>query len=240
VFFDMEAIRPGDDFIDVLRAQVEKSTIMLVIIGEHWLDSSDDDGRSRLENNRDFVRLEIEAALSRNIPVIPILLDNAPFPSETALPESLLPLMRRRAFRLLREKFDTDAAALIDWIKTSTAPARIPNQSTHFASADQVLIQINSGSTRKTIAIAPGGGKTQFFQDLSEGPQMIVVPSGIFLMGSPQGVGDAQERPRHSVTIARPFAVSRYAITVGEFRQFVAATDYRFKRAVSNFECNSR
>ena len=45
---------------------------------------------------------------------------------------------------------------------------------------------------------------------------MIVVPAGRFMMGSPPGQGDNSERPQHEVTIARPFAVSRFELTFDE------------------------
>ena len=45
---------------------------------------------------------------------------------------------------------------------------------------------------------------------------MIVVPAGRFLMGSPAGRGDDDEHPQHEMTIAKPFAVSKFALTFDE------------------------
>jgi formylglycine-generating enzyme required for sulfatase activity len=61
------------------------------------------------------------------------------------------------------------------------------------------------------------------------GPAMVVIKPGNFLMGSDDtdGQSDSDETPRHDVTIPRPFAVSRCEITVGQFRQFVAETNYQ-------------
>jgi formylglycine-generating enzyme required for sulfatase activity len=66
------------------------------------------------------------------------------------------------------------------------------------------------------------------FRDFDAGPEMIVVPAGEFLMGSPDGDGDAaeDERPQHKVTIARPFAASISPITRGDFAAFVDATKH--------------
>ena len=50
---------------------VAKSDVLLVIIGNHWLELGAD-GNSRLENPADFVRVEVESALKRDIPVIPV------------------------------------------------------------------------------------------------------------------------------------------------------------------------
>ena len=55
---------------------------------------------------------------------------------------------------------------------------------------------------------------------------MIWLPGGTFRMGSPEGVGDDNERPVHDVTL-RHYAVGKYPVTVGEFKRFVDATGYR-------------
>jgi formylglycine-generating enzyme required for sulfatase activity len=62
------------------------------------------------------------------------------------------------------------------------------------------------------------------FKDFDAAPEMIVVPGGIFLMGSPDGEGEDGEHPQHHVTIARPFAVGRFAVTFDEWDAAVAAT----------------
>jgi formylglycine-generating enzyme required for sulfatase activity len=54
-------------------------------------------------------------------------------------------------------------------------------------------------------------------------PEMIVVPAGEFVMGSPDGVGSKQERPSHKVTIAKPFAVSKFEVTFEEWDACVAS-----------------
>ncbi len=58
------------------------------------------------------------------------------------------------------------------------------------------------------------------------GPAMVWLPGGTFLMGSPEGVGNNNERPQHEVTLGH-YAVGQYPVTVGEFRRFVEETGYR-------------
>jgi hypothetical protein len=58
---------------------------------------TDEQGRRRLDNPEDFVRIEIATALSREVRVIPVLLDGASMPRTTDLPDDLKPLVRRNA-----------------------------------------------------------------------------------------------------------------------------------------------
>ena len=62
------------------------------------------------------------------------------------------------------------------------------------------------------------------FRDCDHCPAMVVIPSGSFMMGTDEG--EASEAPRHLVTIAEPFAVGKYEVTVEEFGAFVQATGH--------------
>ena len=61
VFFDVDAIPPGQDFVDVLSERVGKCDALLAVIGKHWVVSADSENRRRLDDPQDFVRIEIEA-----------------------------------------------------------------------------------------------------------------------------------------------------------------------------------
>jgi len=65
------------------------------------------------------------------------------------------------------------------------------------------------------------------FRDCAECPDLVVVPPGAFAMGDLQGGGEAYEQLVHRVIIEKPFAAGSYAITVGEFAHFVAATGHK-------------
>ncbi len=71
----------------------------------------------------------------------------------------------------------------------------------------------------------------EVFQDqLKNGvlvPKMVVIPAGGFRMGDIQGGGDSDEKPVHWVDINYQFAAGKYEVKVGEFRQFVNATNYK-------------
>src|SRR5262245_1848271 len=81
VFMDVDTIALGHDFREAVRERLGSSDIMLTLIGRAWVRSKDASGRKRLDNPDDFVRLEIEAALKRGIPVIPVLVQGAQMPS---------------------------------------------------------------------------------------------------------------------------------------------------------------
>jgi len=64
------------------------------------------------------------------------------------------------------------------------------------------------------------------FRDFAEFPEMIVVPTGTYLMGSPPGQGNSKEWPQHSVTIPHAFAIGIAPVTRREFAAFIRATNY--------------
>ena len=100
VFKDVDSIELGDDFVEVITRAVGSCDVLLALIGEDWLTITDADGRRRLDDPHDFVRLEIEAALARDVRVIPILVDGARMPAAEELPNSLSKLARRQALEL--------------------------------------------------------------------------------------------------------------------------------------------
>jgi hypothetical protein len=88
VFKDVDSIPLGVDFRAHLGNVVGRCNLLLAIIGPQWLNVGGPNAR-RLDDAGDFVRIEIEAALARNIPVIPLLVGGAELPSERELPPSL-------------------------------------------------------------------------------------------------------------------------------------------------------
>ena len=79
VFMDFDSIPPGMDFREQIKQMIERSNLVIAIIGPHWLGEQPDASR-RIDNPADFVRLEIAYALERGIPVIPVLVNNTPPP----------------------------------------------------------------------------------------------------------------------------------------------------------------
>jgi TIR domain len=117
LFMDVDAIEPGLDFVKILNDQVNNCRAFIAVIGPNWASVSDASGRRRLDNPDDYVRIEIEAALERNVLVIPVLVDGAQMPTAMELPSSLKPLTRRQAIELSHARFASDVDLLANSIK---------------------------------------------------------------------------------------------------------------------------
>src|SRR5512135_59939 len=81
VFKDVDSIPLGRDFHQVIRDAVGRCDVLLAVIGPGWLTAAKAPGMRRLDDPLDFVRMEIEAALERDIPIVPLLVNNAPMPT---------------------------------------------------------------------------------------------------------------------------------------------------------------
>ena len=118
LFMDVDAIPLGANFVRVLHDEVAKCEVLLAVIGRNWLDARDEHGNRRLENPNDFVRVEIGAALQRNIPVVPILVDGARIPDVRQLPKELEELSFRNGIDVRLASFHNDVSRLIQGLKT--------------------------------------------------------------------------------------------------------------------------
>ena len=89
VFRDVDTIDSGTRFPDAISRQLEDCRVFVVIIGPTWISASDENGARRLDNPRDWVRIEITTALKRNICIIPVTVGGAAAPAAQDLPEDL-------------------------------------------------------------------------------------------------------------------------------------------------------
>jgi hypothetical protein len=110
VFLDVETIEAGLDFIQAIEKALSSCKVLIAMIGPHWATMKDPQGNLRLFNKDDFIRIEISAALKRDIRVIPVLVNGAMMPNPEDLPEDLQGLTRRHAQELSssRWKYDSD------------------------------------------------------------------------------------------------------------------------------------
>ena len=114
VFMDVAGIEPGVDFMEAIDRAVGACDVLLVIIGKKWLTCNDASGKSRLDDPKDFIRLETATALRRDIRVIPVLVQDAVMPGEGDLPDDLKKLARRQATEISDTHWDSDTEQLIE------------------------------------------------------------------------------------------------------------------------------
>ena len=118
IFKDVDSIPLGIDFRTYLDEQVAKCDVFLAVIGKDWMKKQGSRGKSRLEDPRDFVRIEIESALKRQIPVIPVLVSGASIPLAERLPASIQDLSYRNGISVRPDPdFHRDMDRLNDYLK---------------------------------------------------------------------------------------------------------------------------
>lgn len=145
IFMDVEGhIKAGDDYVDVLRDQVAECDVLLAVIGPRWLTISDENGRHRLDNPDDWVRIEIVSALQAGAKkrVIPVLVGGAEMPRVEDLPADLVGLARKQAVRITLERFKSDALGLVAQVSgvlTDIETARTAKSAAERATAEASL-----------------------------------------------------------------------------------------------------
>jgi TIR domain-containing protein len=114
VFMDVDTIKVGADFAEAISRAVASCDAVIALIGRQWLAAADANGRRRLDDPNDFVRLELEAALERDVPVVPARVQGAGQPTADDLPATIAPLARRQGVELDDEGWHDDVERLIE------------------------------------------------------------------------------------------------------------------------------
>lgn len=155
VFMDIDHIEPGEDFVEAINRKVGGCDVAIVLIGPEWLSLTDAAGHRRLDDPEDFVRMEIVAALQRNIRVIPILVGGARMPRKQDLPEELAPLSRRNALEISESRFHADVDRLIDAIEKPHGSARTETAAqSELRPADEQRDRGTSANYLRTIVVS--------------------------------------------------------------------------------------
>src|SRR4051794_23635104 len=123
VFQDVVSIGPGERYRRLITEAIDGSDVVIAVIGRQW-SATDPQGRSRLDDADDVVRAELEAALSADRRVVPVLVDRATLPSAASLPESLRPLRELNAIELRDEAWSADLDRLYAAIGVPRRPSR--------------------------------------------------------------------------------------------------------------------
>jgi hypothetical protein len=125
VFKDVDSMPLGIDFRKSLERALSQCTVLLAIVGRNWLETDIDTGKRRIDDPGDYTRIEIEAALKRKIPLIPVLVQGGSIPKENELPSTLkgLPYLQKLDVRPDPD-FQTDMERLIAGIESARKVAR--------------------------------------------------------------------------------------------------------------------
>lgn len=90
IFIYPNSVPYGTDFMVYICDKIPKCDYFLVIIGDRWLEKDQRTGKCYIENEEDYVRIEIEKALQCNIKIIPVLVHDAKVPNNLhELPKSI-------------------------------------------------------------------------------------------------------------------------------------------------------
>jgi serine/threonine protein kinase len=116
VFRDIDSTPMGVRYSTWIESRVSQCSVMIVLIGDAWASAKDQAGRRRLELPRDWVRQEIEAALARDIPIIPVRVQGARMPSEEELPPSIVDLTSFQSAEITDSRWTFDVGRLMQAI----------------------------------------------------------------------------------------------------------------------------
>lgn len=126
IFLDVKSIDPGVRYADAIRDALNRCAVILVMIGPKWSTISDDEGRRRLENPDDVLRIEVETALKAKARVIPVLVDGAEMPGAEQLPGDIRDLADLQAFTLTESHWEYDVGQLVERLDAILGRKRKP------------------------------------------------------------------------------------------------------------------
>ena len=125
VFRDVDAIPIGADFPAHIRERLTACQVLLAVIGPHWTAARDINGVPRLDDPKDWVRVELETARSVGVPIVPVLISGATMPHGAELPESLRWVTELNAAPVRRDPdFHRDMVKLVDALQGNAIGVR--------------------------------------------------------------------------------------------------------------------
>ncbi len=128
IFRDIAMLIPGESFPKAIERALSTCHVLIVVIGQQWLTCVDAKGHRRLDDQDDFVRMEIEGAFRRRMRVIPVLVQGASMPKPQDLPQSLVPLTQLHAVELTDFHWKSDIRRLIETLGKRPIKRRTDNK----------------------------------------------------------------------------------------------------------------
>ncbi|WP_338416663.1 SUMF1/EgtB/PvdO family nonheme iron enzyme [uncultured Sphaerotilus sp.] len=249
VFMDQQTMKVGENFRLRIEGQLQGCRVLLAVIGPGW-------ASERLQNPRDWVRLEITTALKRGIAVIPVLIDGAQMPGEAELPEDLHALLDVHALDLdHRRYFEQGVALLLEALREILdTPTPLHSRESGNPRTEPTVPVVDprlrgddgkgggDGADwwKRQIPWAKAYGEKgsdEFdtpWADIEIGgavQRMRWIKPGSFLMGCDPGDsgGYDDEKPQHRVTLTKGFWLADTACTQGLWQTVTGQNPSHFK-----------
>jgi len=124
VWQDVDDLVAGADYLPQILENITTADAVLIVIGPHWLDKGPTGGKTRLQDPKDVLRLEIEHALKKPSGVIPTLVGGAQRPEPRDLPRSLAPLASRQGITLVDDDWSRAMQLLFEKLRNLARAAR--------------------------------------------------------------------------------------------------------------------
>ena len=118
VFVDVDSIPLTVDFREFIRRVLDGCDVVVAVVGPAWL-GPDGNGHNRLDDENDWVRLELANALAKKIPIVPVLIDGTKLPDPQQLPPELYDFAFKHAANLDIANFSNQMERLIESLDRS-------------------------------------------------------------------------------------------------------------------------
>ncbi|PWR00367.1 RDD family protein [Leucothrix pacifica] len=124
IFHDKSSLVGGSNWKQGIEESLKSCAVMLVVIGDGWLDQRNPDGTRRLDDPDDYVAMEIATALKNDFKVVPVLVDNAPRLHSDDLPDRIKDLAFIEPIIIRDDDWNADIRKVIEAIYLYTEDPR--------------------------------------------------------------------------------------------------------------------
>jgi hypothetical protein len=160
VFMDVDSIPAGKTYADPIEDALDSCKVALVLIGESWLAPIGSEQKRRIDDESDWVRREVAAALKRpDVAVVPVLVEGATMPSAAELPPDISELADIQACNLHNSQWSFDLERLLTTVDAAAPEGkwkRFFRQPAKRYGAGGALLTVAAAAT--AIALFAGGG----------------------------------------------------------------------------------
>jgi TIR domain len=158
---------------DEITKRLLDSDVVLVVVGKNWKTASAD-GRLWFNDPNDFLRIEIEYAFGRGLPVIPVLIEDSSLGYPAEYPDPLKPLTRINPARVSGRDFEKEAEALLGVVNESKPmPPPLPGSNEKISAEDLVLIWRSWRAPKQDHRHPSGGPVYRFDVVIGAAPEIL-------------------------------------------------------------------